>query len=68
MDENDEPHDWSQPKNRVDAASKKHDITYRKHPNDLEAKHNADREYITELDNIPNPTFSERLERALVKK
>ena len=68
LNENNEPYEWSKPINRVDAAAQKHDLAYRSNPDNLEAKHLADKEMIAELDSIPNPTIRERLERALVKK
>lgn len=45
-----------------------HDIAYREAGQDLEKKHEADREMIKHLDNIKNPPFKERVERFFVKK
>ena len=58
------PKEWSQPINRVDAAAYKHDIKYM--DNSKEARQQADIEMIEELQNIPNPTFREKIERAIV--
>ena len=43
----------------------KHDVKYIS--NDLRDRHVADVEMIHEINNIPNPTFRERLERGIVK-
>ena len=51
--------------NRVDTAAMKHDVKYIF--NDLRDRHVADVEMIHEINNIPNPTFRERLERGFVK-
>ena len=53
------------PINRVDAAAYKHDLVYRDHA-DLESRHVADLQMIQELESIPNPTFHEKAERAIV--
>jgi hypothetical protein len=58
------PKEWSQPINRVDAAAYKHDIKYM--DDSKEARQQADIEMIEELQNIPNPTFREKIERAIV--
>ena len=58
----------SKPVNRVDEAAMYHDIAYRDAGEDLEKKHEADREMIKHLDNIKDPTFKERVERFFVKK
>ena len=55
------------PINRVDAAALKHDIFYRDHSN-TQDRHIADQQMIQELKNIPDPTFREKVERALVIK
>ena len=55
----------TKPINRVDAAAYKHDFVYRDHA-DLESRHVADLQMIEELESIPNPTFREKLERAIV--
>ena len=49
---------------RVDATAYKHDLVYRDHA-DLESRHIADLQMIQELESIPNPTFREKLERAM---
>ena len=59
------PKNDSIPINRIDNAAMKHDIKYIS--NDLKDRHVADVEMIHEINNIPNPTFRERLERGIVK-
>ncbi|ESO90497.1 hypothetical protein LOTGIDRAFT_164079 [Lottia gigantea] len=66
LDENDKPKPGEEPVNRVDAAALKHDILYRK--KDINFRHEADRQMIIELENIPNPTFKKRMQRALIIK
>ena len=67
LDENDNYLPGSKPVNRVDEASMRHDIAYRKAKDDLKLKHEADKIMIQELDNIPNPSIRERLERTIAK-
>ena len=59
------PKNDSVPINRIDQAAMKHDVKYIS--NDLKDRHVADVEMIHEINNIPNPTFRERLERGIVK-
>ncbi|ESO89916.1 hypothetical protein LOTGIDRAFT_164611 [Lottia gigantea] len=66
LDENDKPKPGEERVNRVDAAALKHDILYRN--KDINFRHEADRQMIIELENIPNPTFKERMQRALIIK
>ncbi|ESO97225.1 hypothetical protein LOTGIDRAFT_174508 [Lottia gigantea] len=66
LDENDNPKPGEEPVNRVDAAALKHDILYRN--KDVTFRHQADKQMIDELENIPNPTFKEKLQRALIIK
>ncbi|ESO83310.1 hypothetical protein LOTGIDRAFT_176253 [Lottia gigantea] len=66
LDENDIPKPGEEPVNRVDAAALKHDILYRN--KDVTFRHQADKQMIDELENIPNPTFKEKLQRALIIK
>ena len=67
LDENDNYLPGSKPVNRVDEASMRHDIAYRKAKDDLKLKHEADKIMVQELDNIPNPSIRERLERTIAK-
>ena len=60
------PKQWSKPVNRVDSAAYRHDLAYARHT-DVAGRNAADREMIRELDNIPNPSLKERMERAIVK-
>ncbi|ESO81916.1 hypothetical protein LOTGIDRAFT_170460 [Lottia gigantea] len=66
LDENDKPKPGEEPVNRVDAAAFKHDILYRN--KDINFRHEADKQMIIELENIPNPTFKKRMQRALIIK
>ena len=43
----------------------KHDLVYRDHA-DLESRHATDLQMIQELESIPNPTFCEKVECAIV--
>jgi len=54
------------PINRVDEISKNHDIAYSK-SKDKKSRHIADREMLKQLDEIPEPTTREKIERAVVK-
>ncbi|ESO94421.1 hypothetical protein LOTGIDRAFT_175419 [Lottia gigantea] len=64
LDENDNPKPGEEPVNKVDAAALKHDILYRN--KDITFRHQADKQMIDELENIPNPTFKEKLQRSLI--
>jgi len=57
------PKQWSKPVNRVDDAAYRHDLAYA----GTADRNAADRKMIKELDNISNPTLSERIERAIVR-
>src|SRR6218665_2370888 len=57
---------WSKPVDRVDNAAYHHDLAYAQHE-DTANRNVADSEMITELNNINNPSVSERLEKAIVK-
>ena len=67
LDENNNVKDGNYPINRIDQAAMKHDIFYRDNE-DLNARHEADKRMIQELDAIENPTMRERFERLIVKK
>ncbi|ESP04439.1 hypothetical protein LOTGIDRAFT_170832 [Lottia gigantea] len=66
LDENDKPKPGEEPVDTVHAAALKHDILYRN--KDINFRHEADRQMIIELENIPNPTFKERMQRVLIIK
>jgi len=57
---------WSKPVDRVDNAAYHHDLAYAQYL-DTAHRNGADREMVEELNNIPNPTVRERMERAVVK-
>ncbi|ESO84268.1 hypothetical protein LOTGIDRAFT_155603 [Lottia gigantea] len=64
-------HNYTGPGTRLDLRldendNPKHDILYRN--KDVTFKHQADKQMIDELENIPNPTFKEKLQRALIIK
>jgi hypothetical protein len=60
------PKDWSKPVDRVDSAAYHHDLAYNRY-SDVAERNVADKTMIHELNNIPNPTIRERIERAVVK-
>ena len=66
LDKFDKPLPNSKPKNRIDAAAYKHDLAYRSEK--LEDRHKADKIMIEELKAIKNPTFREKVERAIIIK
>ena len=66
LDKNNSPLKHSKPINRIDAAAYKHDLAYRSE--NIDDRHKADKIMIEELKNIKNPTFRERVERAIVIK
>ncbi|GFY22438.1 uncharacterized protein TNCV_2176991 [Trichonephila clavipes] len=51
----------------VDEAAYKHDVCYIKNKDTKTRNEVCDSDMIKELDDIPNPTIRERLERAVVK-
>src|ERR1043165_6333334 len=60
------PKDWSGPINRADNAAYYHDLAYDRY-SDTASRNVADGEMLAKLNNIPNPTVRERIERAVVK-
>ena len=60
------PKDWSKPINRVDTAAYFHDLAYDRYA-DTASRNVADRQMLSELNTIPNPTIRERIERTIVK-
>ena len=60
------PKTFSEPVDRVDKAAFRHDLAYAQYP-DTSSRNVADRAMVDELNKIPNPTFRERVERAIVK-
>ena len=56
---------FSEPVDRVDKAAFRHDLAYAHYP-DTASRNVAYREMVDELNKIPNPTFRERIERAIV--
>ena len=65
LDANDQPHQWSQPVNRIDRAAMKHDICYRENKNPRVRRELCDWQMLDEMANIPNPTLREILDRKL---
>lgn len=61
------PKEWSKPINRVDQAAYKHDVCYLKNKDTETRNKVCDSDMLRELDDIPNPTIRERLDRAVVK-
>ncbi len=64
LDEYGLPFEDSLPINRIDKAAYKHDLAYKSER--LVDRHKADREMIEELKSIQNPTFKEKVERAII--
>lgn len=58
---------WSKPINRVDQAAYKHDVCYLQNKDTKTRNDVCDKAMLEELDAIPNPTFRERIDRAIVK-
>lgn len=61
------PKPWSKPINRVDQSALEHDVCYLKNPDTETRNKVCDANMIKALDDIPNPTIRERMERAIVK-
>jgi len=62
------PKKWSKPINRVDNAAYHHDICYDENKDTSVRNKVCDRDMLTELDGIFNPTLRERLDRSIVNK
>lgn len=65
LDDDDLPFDDSLPINRIDKAAYKHDLAYRE-SDKIGLRHKADKIMIEDLEQIQNPTFREKVERALI--
>jgi len=61
------PKPWSKPINRVDKISMEHDICYRDNPDTKSRNEICDKQMVKSLNEIPNPSMRERLDRAVVK-
>ena len=66
LNPNGTPKDSSMPVGRVDVAAYRHDMAYDAFP-DTKTRNVADRVMVSELNEIPNPTVRERVERAIIK-
>lgn len=62
------PKSNSLPVNRVDKASMKHDICYMNNPDTATRNTVCDRNMITQMNGIYNPTLRERIERGIVSR
>jgi len=60
------PMAWSKPINRVDKAAYHHDICYVKNKDTKTRNEVCDKNMLTELNGIYNPTLRERMERGVV--
>jgi len=60
------PKSWSKPINRVDQAAYHHDICYVKNKDTKTRNEVCDKNMLTELNDIYNPTLRERMERGVV--
>jgi len=61
------PKAWSKPVNRVDQAAYHHDICYVKNKDTKTRNEVFDKNMLTELDGIYNPTLRERINRGIVR-
>ena len=61
-----EPKKWSKPINHVDKAAYNHDLCYLKNNDTATRNAVCDKNMLTELKGIYNPTIKERMERGLV--
>lgn len=59
--------EWSKPINRVDEAAYRHDVCYLKNKDTKTRNDLCDKQMLKELDEIPNPTLRERIDRGIVK-
>ncbi|GBN18450.1 hypothetical protein AVEN_78477-1 [Araneus ventricosus] len=59
--------EWSKPINQVDESAYKHDVCYIKNKDTETRNKVGDSNMIKELDEIPNPTIRERIEKTIVK-
>lgn len=66
LNPNGTPRESSLPVDRVDDAAYRHDMAYAAFP-DTKTRNVADRVMVAELNEIPNPTLRERVERAVIK-
>jgi len=60
------PKAWSKPINRVDKAAYHHDICYVKNKDTNTRNKVCDKNMLTELNGIYNPTLRERMERGVI--
>jgi hypothetical protein len=66
LNPNGTPKDSSLPVDRVDEAAYRHDMAYAAFP-DTKTRNIADRIMVSEMNEIPNPTLRERVERSVIK-
>jgi hypothetical protein len=66
LNPNGTPKESSKLVDRVDSAAYRHDMAYAAFP-DTKTRNVADKIMVSELNEIPNPTFRERIERAVIK-
>jgi predicted nucleic acid-binding Zn-ribbon protein len=66
LNPNGTPKESSMPVDRVDAAAYRHDMAYAAFP-DTKTRNIADRIMVSEMNEIPNPTLRERVERSVIK-
>jgi len=66
LNEDTTPKAWSKPINRVDKAAYHHDICYVKNKGTKTRNEVCDKNMLTELNGINNPTLRERMERGVV--
>ncbi|MCK5872763.1 MAG: hypothetical protein KAG26_08040 [Methylococcales bacterium] len=65
---NGSPKEWSKPINKVDNAAYHHDVCYLKNKDTTTRNKVCDKNMLSELKGIFNPTLRERLDRSIVEK
>ncbi len=61
------PKEWSKPINRVDSAAYHHDLCYAKNQDTETRNQVCDKDMLSQLEGIYDPTLRERMDRAVVK-
>jgi len=67
LEEDGTPKEWSKPINRVDNAAYHHDLCYAKNQDTTTRNQVCDKDMLSQLDGIYDPTIRERMDRAVVK-
>jgi len=62
------PKSWSMPINRVDNAAYHHDLCYAKHDDTATRNGVCDKDMLSDLHGIVNPTLREKIDKSIVSK